>query len=384
MLKVGYDAQAFLSPNGGTGKGVQLRNLVGPFLDTFTGFASNEPNSSGLPLIREGIAGHNLWQNFSLPGSLRRHRIEVFLAPYNVAPLLLPKRVQLVLVLHDTILMQGYRKADKRGRWMDAYKRWLIPRSVARAKIVLTVSEHARSEILRVFPRADVRVIPCSIAQRWFHSRRLDERSGYLLMVTSGAPHKNATGGLRGYAEYVRRAGVNARPLKIVGLGADARPYRDLASQLDVSHLVSFLPYLSEEKLIASYQDAGALLFPSFAEGFGIPLLEAMATGTPAIVARAASLPEVGAGAACYFDPFDTSSIADALERVLSDQALRESMARRGLQRSLVYHPETVAKQVRAFWEEVAGVHVPARSSHESNLPSATGAIAELENVGTV
>src|SRR5438477_5573181 len=163
MLKVGYDAQAFLSPNGGTGKGVQLRNLVGPFLDTFVGFASTEPNLSGLPLIREGFTGHNLWQNLSLPGSLRRCRIDLFLAPYNVAPLFLPRCVELVLVLHDTILMQGYRKPDRRSRWMDAYKRWLIPRSVARAKIVLTVSEHARSEILRAFPRADVRVIPCSI-----------------------------------------------------------------------------------------------------------------------------------------------------------------------------------------------------------------------------
>jgi alpha-1,3-rhamnosyl/mannosyltransferase len=265
---------------------------------------------------------------------------------------------------------------------MDAYKRWLIPRSVARAKIVLTVSEHASSEILRAFPRANVRVIPCSIPQNWFRPRPRDERSGYVLMVTSGAPHKNAIGGLKGYAEYARRAGTNARPLKIVGLGANAPHYRDLASQLAVARLVSFLPYLSEQELIACYQDAGALLFPSFAEGFGIPLLEAMATGTPAIVARAASLPEVGADAACYFDPADIPGIGDALERVLVDEALRESMARRGLQRAQVYHPEVVAKQVRAFWEEVAGVRIAAPSNHHPSVPTAEGATAELENVG--
>lgn len=358
MLKVGYDAQAFLSPNGGTGKGVHLRNLVGPFLDTFAGFASTEPYASVLPLIREGFAGHNLWQNLSLPGLLKRHRIDLFLAPYNVAPLHLPRHVQLVLVLHDTILMQGFRKTDRRGRWMDRYKRWLIPRSVARAKIVLTVSEHARSEILKAFPRAEVRVIPCSIPSRWFQSRRLEGRSGYVLMVTSGAPHKNAAGGLKGYAEYVRRTGKGAVPLKIVGLGANPALYQELALQLGVSQMVSFFGFLSEAELIAVYQDTGALLFPSFAEGFGIPLLEAMATGTPAIVARAASLPEVGGEAACYFDPSDIAAIADGLQRVMENSALRESMARRGLERARTYHPNVIAQQVRAFWEEVAGVRI--------------------------
>ena len=107
-----------------------------------------------------------------------------------------------------------------------------------------------------------------------------------------------------------------------------------------------------------------------------------MATGTPAIAARAASLPEVGADAACYFDPADTPGIADALERVLANEALRESMARRGLQRAQMYHPEAVARQVRAFWEQVAGVRTAAPSSHDPDLPTAEGATAELENVG--
>jgi glycosyltransferase involved in cell wall biosynthesis len=211
-----------------------------------------------------------------------------------VAPLFLPRHVELILVLHDTILLKGYRKRNLRGRLMDAYRRWLIPQSVARAKIVLTVSEHARSEILRAFPQAEVRVIPCSISARWFSPRSLESRAGYVLMVTSSAPHKNAMGGLKGYAQYARRAGTEAQPLKVVGLGDSAEPYREEASALGVSHLVTFLPYISEEELLALYQGAGALLFPSFAEGFGIPLLEAMATGTPAVAARATSLPEAG------------------------------------------------------------------------------------------
>jgi glycosyltransferase involved in cell wall biosynthesis len=380
MRKVGYDAQAFLSANGGTGKGVQLRNLVGPFLDTFVGFASTEPNGSGLPLIREGFAGHNMWQQFSLPASLRRHSIDVFLAPYNVAPLLLPRHVELILVLHDTILLKGYRKPDLRGRQMDAYRRWLIPRSVARAKIVLTVSEHARSEILRAYPRTEVRVIPCSISARWFSPRSLESREGYVLMVTSSAPHKNAMGGLKGYAQYARRAGAGARALKVVGLGESAEPYRAEASALGVSHLVTFLPFISEAELLAMYHGAGALLFPSFAEGFGIPLLEAMATGTPAVAARATSLPEVGGDAAVYFDPADEVDIANVLEKVLGDPALSRSLSGRGLQRAQSYHPEAVARQVREFWQEVAGI----AGTHGPELPIRETAAVELQNLPAV
>lgn len=359
MLKVGYDAQAFLSANGGTGKGVQLRNLVGPFLDCFVGFASTDPNSSPLPLVQEGLSSYTLWQQLSLPASLRRHNIDLFLAPYNIAPFRLPKHTELILVLHDTILLQGFRKPDLRGRFMDFYRRLQIPRSVARARIVLTVSEHARTEILQAFPQANVQVIPCTIPALWFDPRPLQYRAGYILMVTSNAPHKNALGGLKGYAEYARRAGHAARPLKIAGLSGQQLSYRETLTSNGIMHLVSFLPFLSEEALFEAYRDAGALLFPSFAEGFGIPMLEAMATGTPVVAARAASLPEVGADAARYFDPGDPVDIADALEAVLSDKARSLDMARKGLLRSLAYHPEIIAQHVIDFWKEVAGVSPP-------------------------
>ena len=356
MRRVGYDAQAFLSPNGGTGKGLQLRNLLGPYVDSFTGFASTGPNPSGMRLVQEGAAGYNLWQQFSLPGSLRRHRIELFLAPSNTAPLLLPRRTELILVLHDLILRKGFRKPDRKGRRMDAYRRWQIGPSVRRAGTVLTVSAHARAEILEAFPRADVQVIPCTIGEEWFRPRPLEGRAGYLLMVTSSAPHKNAPGAIEAYARYAQGAGESARPLRIVGMAKEAGAYQAMLRSYGVAGLVSFLPFVTEAQLLELYLGAGALLFPSFAEGFGIPMLEAMATGTPVIASSATSLPEVGGAAACYFDPLSMEEAVAALERVLGDDALREAMAQKGIERARVYHPEVVGRQVVAFWERVAAV----------------------------
>ncbi len=358
MSRVGYDAQAFLSPNGGTGKGAQLRTLIGPFIDRFIGFASTDPNPSGMPLVQEGRQSYTLWQQLSLPKSLRRHKIDFFLAPYNVAPFYLPRGVELILVLHDTILMKKFVKPDLRGRLMDLYRRWQIPASVRRARIVLTVSGHAKSEILEAFPRADVRVISCTVPKVWFDPRPLKQRAGYLLMVTSSAPHKNAAGAIEAYASYVKRTGSGARPLKLVGLSGKAGAYQERLQHLGIAPLITFLPFLCERELISLYQDAAALLFPSYAEGFGIPMLEAMATGTPVIAARATSLPEVGGDAAYYFDPNSVNEMAAALETVLTDDGLREQMAAKGLVRAELYQPEVIGRQVMKFWEEVAGITV--------------------------
>lgn len=377
--KVGYDAQAFLSPNGGTGKGAQLRTLIGPFIDRFVGFASTDPNPTDLPLIQEGRPGYTLWQQLSLPASLRRHKIDIFLAPYNIAPFYLPSRVRLILVLHDTILLKKFSKPDLRGKLMDIYRRWQIPASVRRASIVLTVSEHSRSEILAAFPRANVRVISCTVSQEWFDPRPIEKRDGYLLLVTSSAPHKNAAGALEAYAVYAQRAGSNAKPLKIAGLFRQAEAYHKRLQQLGIASLITFLPYMGERELITIYQDAAALIFPSFAEGFGIPLLEAMATGTPVIASSAASLPEVSGDAAYYFDPYNVKDMAAAIETVLTDYDLRKRMATKGLDRVKLYRSEVIGRQVIKFWEEVAGIAVtPTMSTAPPvDAPASLGALEQ-------
>ena len=356
MRRVGYDGQAFLTRNGGTGKGAQLRTLLGPFIRQFTGFASTDPNFGDIPLIQEGLAGYNLWQQISLPRSLRRHNVDVFLASSNTAPLRLPPKIELILVLHDMIIMKGYQKPETRAWLLDGYRRRLIPASVARAEVVLTVSEYARQEILQVFPKASVRVISCTVPQPWFSSRALAGRAGHILMVTSSAPHKNAGAAIDAYVLYARKAGSGARPLKIVGLANHAYRYKLELREAGLESLVTFLPFINEEQLRSVYQEAGALFFPSLDEGFGIPVLEAMATGTPVLTSRVASMPEVGGEAACYFDPFSVEDMASALERVLSDVALCEQMAHEGLRQAQRFHPDLVGQKVTQFWKEIANV----------------------------
>jgi glycosyltransferase involved in cell wall biosynthesis len=356
MLRVGYDAQTFLCSNGGLGKGLQLRNLLGRHIESFAGFASTVPNRSGMKLIQEGAYRHRIWQQVSLPNSLRRHKIDLFLAPENTAPFWLPSSVRLILVLHDTIPLQGFRQRDLKPRLMDTYLRRQIPASVSRAEVILTVSEYSRSEILRVFPDAQVRVIPCTIPEIWFDPAPIEAREDFLLMVTSSAPHKNAAGAIAGYAQYARLAGNSPAPIKVVGLSGEVELYRSLLDKLGIADLVSFMPFLAEAELRSLYRKARAVLVPSFAEGFGIPLLEAMATGTPVLTSSVTSLPEVGGPAPFYFDPCNPADIGSAVAAVMTDSSLQRSMASLGLQRAQDFHPSVVSKLVDDFWREVAHI----------------------------
>lgn len=358
-VRVAYDAQAFLSPNGGTGKGVQLRNLLGPFANTFLGFATKGKNYAEHSLIQGGIGGYRVWQQLSLPVLIHQWKADYFLAPYNTAPLLIPKRTKLILVLHDAICLGDYVGKDLRGRMDHNYRQLLVNKAVSRAHTVLTVSKYSRRQILDRFPNANVRVIPCSIDSSWFSEdsrKTIEERDNYIFMVTASVPHKNASGALRGYANYVASTGVsNAARLRIAGLSNATEKFAREAKELGVESLVDFEPYVTDAELRDLYRRARVALFPSFMEGFGIPALEAMASGTPLVLSNAGSLPEVGGDAAVYFDPRDVEGMGSALTRVLSDPQMQHRMMEAGIQQAQRFHPDAIQHEVQEFWKELAG-----------------------------
>jgi len=357
-VRVAYDAQAFLSPNGGTGKGVQLRNLLGPFANTFLGFATKGKNYAEHALIQGGIGGYRVWQQLSLPMLLHRWQADYFLAPYNTAPLLIPKRTKLILVLHDAICLGDYVGNDLRGQVDHAYRHLLATKAVTRAHTVLTVSEYSQRQILDRFPNARVRVIPCSIASSWFDPegrRAIGQRDNYIFMVTASVPHKNTSGALQAYAKYVGSTGnSNAPRLRIVGVSNAKEKFAREATALGVGSLVDFEPYLTDEELRDRYRRARLMLVPSLMEGFGIPVLEAMSSGTPVASSNAGSLPEVGGSAAIYFDPRDIDAMAAAIAEVLGDVPLQQRMMDAGLQRAQQFHPATIQREVEQFWQRLA------------------------------
>jgi glycosyltransferase involved in cell wall biosynthesis len=228
-----------------------------------------------------------------------------------------------------------------RGAFKPANRIYLtaVTRATARrARRILTISEHARRDIVRLLSvpeqRVDVtypaveercRPLPAQEVEAFRVARGLPQV--FVFAVGTLEPRKNLVGLLQAYAR-VRKP---RPPLYIAG-GAGWRfsPIFDTVRQLNLVDDVHWLGFVPEDDLVLWYNAARLFAFPSLYEGFGLPVLEAMACGTPVITSTAASLPEVGGSAAVLVPPQDTERIAQEMERVLDDPQLRTEMRAAG------------------------------------------------------
>jgi len=228
-----------------------------------------------------------------------------------------------------------------------------------KAEHIVTLSEYSKAQIvehLGVAP-AKITAIYCGVNGKFLCvdrkqayaavSEALGIQEPYLLFVGSLKPHKNIFTLLQAFALLRQRQDIRQRLLIV---GDDAR-WKSLlleeCSRLGIHDTTTFVPYVTQELLPNVYAGAELLVMPSTIEGFGLPVLEAMASGTPVVCSRAASLPEVAGDAALYFDPASAEELADAIEKLLSSSELQENLRAKGLER---------AKQFT--WEESTRKHV--------------------------
>jgi glycosyltransferase involved in cell wall biosynthesis len=176
-----------------------------------------------------------------------------------------------------------------------------------------------------------------------------------ILAVGSLEPRKNLTALFRAYAQ-LKSSGLTMPRLFVAG-GSDWRGGNaaELLNRLGLRDDVVFLGFVTDERLAALYQQARMLVFPSLAEGFGLPAVEAMAAGCPVIAANAGALPEVVGDAGLLVDPTDTSTIAAAMQRVLADKDLARRLADLGREKATQLSWATCAQKVMSVYEMSIG-----------------------------
>lgn len=237
-----------------------------------------------------------------------------------------------------------------------------LPETLARANLVLTDSEFIAAEIASRFalPRAKIRAIPLGVDAA-YRPRTAEEmlatlarygleHSAYLLVVATLEPRKNLARLVRAYAA-LPRATKERHPLVIVGArGWLSRELEETIAPLEASGIVRRLGYVGEDELPQIYAGAHAFAFPSLYEGFGLPVLEAMASGVPVLTSNVSSLPEVAGDAALLVDPTDEESLRDGLARVLDDSTWRTHASARGIARARDYPwPRCVDATIDAY-----------------------------------
>jgi glycosyltransferase involved in cell wall biosynthesis len=256
----------------------------------------------------------------------------LWIPQYNL-PLLYPGK--LLVTIHD--LCQLAHPETLANDLQRGYAKYLLSRVAKRASAILCVSEFTASEMQKYLPVDKERVVVAypAMGRAWGTStatRPQLPNPPYLLAVGNLKKHKNLP---RLIAAFAGIRSQIPQDLVVVGkregfLNSEALPSSISA---DLEGRVRFTGQVSDEELKQYYRNATALIFPSLYEGFGFPLVEAMAEGCPIACSNVSSLPEVAGDAALLFDPFRVEEIGRALLRITSDSALRDTLAERGKQR---------------------------------------------------
>ncbi len=287
-----------------------------------------------------------------------RARINRFAAILNTVPEgILRSPAPQVTVVHD-LLPLFFPAEYPRQQY---YFRFLVPRVLQASRIVVADSESTRRSIIQHYGlRSEkVRVIYPGYDSSAFFSNGFDSsperhEDPYCLYAGNLLPHKNLLRLLDAVAILRRRRRCR---LIIRGEGRPAyvRVLHERVESLGLGDAVTFLGYTTESTLRQLYNGALCFVLPSLGEGFGLPVLEAMACGTPVVTASTSSLPEVAEDAALQVDPHDAIGLADAMYRVLADRDLRQDLRRRGLERAGLFSWRRTAEEMSQLIDKVSG-----------------------------
>jgi glycosyltransferase involved in cell wall biosynthesis len=276
------------------------------------------------------------WYLAALPAKARRDRVDVLHCPTQRAPV--RSSVPLVVTFHDLAVL---RHPETFNRWTRTYSSHVLPRVVRAATRVIAVSEFTKCELQELLdvPEEKVRVIPNAVGRPF--SADGDAAAGdYVLAVSTLEPRKN----LPRLMEAYRRAGLNGLPLLVAG----AAGWGSVRVEGDS---VRWLGEVGDDELARLYRGAKAVAYVSLYEGFGLPVLEAMACGAPVVAGQNGALPEVAGGAAVLVDPLDPDAIAAGLNEAIER---RDELRPLGLARARAFDWGKVARKTVAVYREAA------------------------------
>jgi len=302
-----------------------------------------------------------LWTQIRLSWETLMHPKDAFFVPAHVPPVL--SRGSLVTTLHDVAFMTMPEAYRTPGRW---YLRFMY-RLAARRGRVLTVSEFSKQEIVKAFSKdadaARITVTPLAPDAR-FRPTTSDavsaamKRNGltkpYFLFVGRLERKKNFSGLLKAFGAYVRMRPEDDVELVLVGkpgFGYAEEKAAAVAAGVPMAR-VRELGYADNDDMAALYTGARALVYPSHYEGFGIPILEAMACGTPVIASTATAIPEVAGDAALYVRETDSREVASGMKLVSDDALLAASLREKGIARAAEFSWRRTAEETWVVLED--------------------------------
>ena len=376
-MRIGIEAQRLLRPHKHGMDIVALetiRALANHDQHEFVVFVKPDDDRDGLPntpnvqVVELPGGPYPIWEQYALPKAIQQHGIDLLHCTANTAPLRCP--VPLVVTLHDIIFLenQPLRAGSWYQRFGNQYRRWNVPRMVQNCDQIITVSDFERRRIIDHMHLDPAQVVSIwNAVSKQFRviedARQLAEvRAKYKLpddfifFLGNTDPKKNVKGVLKSLL-LLKQRGQLSLPVVISNMPADA--LNAILTEIDGQSLADDLilcGYIPNYVLPLIYNAATLFLCPSLRESFGLPILEAMACGTPVVTSTTSSMPEVAGEAALLVDPTSAEDMAEGINQLLKKPALRADLRQKGLERATLFSWQETARKLMDVYERV-GIH---------------------------
>lgn len=322
--------------------------------------------SENVHIIELKCPTYPLWEQVALPRAVKKIMPDLLHCTSNTAPLQCP--VPLILTLHDIIYLE--KRHSSSFTWYQEmgwfYRRMVVPRVLANCEKIITVSQFERERILDVLhlPKEQLVAVYNGFNSH-FHvqpkapeiTRKYIDADNYLFFLGNTDPKKNTPRVLKAYSDYLKQS-TQKLPLLIADLKEDV--IDRILEEENITEIKSYIHapgYIANTDLVALYCGAFAFLYPSLRESFGIPMLEAMACGTPIIAGNTSAMPEIAGEGALLADPFNSNDITKKILQLENDQTLYQQQVEYGIQRSQLFSWRNTAESLLKIYKEFANNH---------------------------
>lgn len=317
--------------------------------------------SKNVHIIELSCPTYPLWEQVALPHAVKKVMPDLLHCTSNTAPLQCP--VPLVLTLHDIIYLE--KRHSSSSSWYQEigwyYRRIVVPRVLAKCKKIITVSQFERKRILEALHLPTEQLVAVYNGfNSHFHqqpkapeiTRKYIDADNYLFFLGNTDPKKNTPRVLKAYSDYLKQS-TKKLPLLIADLKEDA--INRILEDENITEIKSHLHspgYIANTDLPALYSGAFAFLYPSLRESFGIPMLEAMACGTPIIAGNTSAMPEIAGEGALLADPFNSNDITEKILHLENDETFYQRQVEYGFKRSQLFSWRNTAESLLNIYKE--------------------------------